>query len=190
MLVVALGNPGSKYAETKHNIAWMVVDQLIRSENLGNTTWKKKFNGEYLATEIGSKKVYFLKPQTFMNLSGECVQPMMKFFKIDIKDILVVHDELDHEFGTISFKDGGGLAGHNGLKSIAERLSSRDFKRLRVGIGRPKYGDVSSWVLSNFEAEQNVALSHFIDGTARGLLDYIVNDFKYVINKYNKKTLI
>jgi len=150
-LVVGVGNPGTQYAATKHNIAWLLFDAhpTLRSAN-----WKSKFKGEFCDVEIKGQKVTFLKPQTFMNLSGESVQPLAAFYKISPSEILVVHDELDIPFGQVHFKMGGGLAGHNGLKSIAATLGTDNFARMRVGIGRPVHGTVSDWVLSGFSKEQ------------------------------------
>ncbi len=114
-LVIGLGNPGVKYHHSRHNIGWDVFEELSFSNQL---KWNEKFKGLYTVYNNGAEKIYFLKPQTFMNLSGESVQPLMAFFKIPIENILVIHDELDLPFGTIAFKKGGGLAGHNGLTSI------------------------------------------------------------------------
>ena len=115
-LIVALGNPGSEYELTRHNIAWTLVDT---HPDISSKMWKNKFKGEYTDFNIGSGKVYALKPQTFMNLSGESVGPLCQFFKIEPEEILVIQDELDLPFGQIHFKKDGGLAGHNGLKSMS-----------------------------------------------------------------------
>lgn len=155
-LVVALGNPGPDYAKTRHNVGWMFLDSL---PELHSVIWKNKFKGEYTEINFKGDKVYFLKPQTFMNLSGESVQPLITFFKINPEDILVVHDELDLPFGQVHFKKGGGLAGHNGLKSMASVLGNDQFSRLRIGIGRPPHGNVSNWVLSPFSKEESPYLA-------------------------------
>jgi PTH1 family peptidyl-tRNA hydrolase len=151
-LIVGLGNPGTKYQHTRHNIGWDVFEELSFAHDL---KWVDKFKGLYSVYNNEADKIYFLKPQTFMNLSGESVQPLMNFFKIPLENTLVVHDELDLPFGTIAFKKGGGLAGHNGLKSIAASLGTQDFRRVRMGIGRPVHGDVSNWVLSGYTGEDN-----------------------------------
>jgi len=185
-LVIGVGNPGSQYAQTKHNIAWLFFDEL---QELRSSVWKSKFKGEFAETLVEGHKTYFLKPQTFMNLSGESVQPLMNFFKIETKKILVVHDELDIPFGQVHFKMGGGLAGHNGLKSIAQHLGTDEFARMRIGIGRPVHGSVSDWVLSPFQGEMKDHLPN--------LMEKLQLPFKIAMKQglnaagiYNKKDLI
>ena len=186
-LIVGLGNPGSKYQNTRHNIGWDVLELLPDYQNL---KWIEKFKGQYAVQSIGSDKIYYLKPQTFMNLSGESVQPLMNFFKITIENILVVHDELDLPFGTIAFKNGGGLAGHNGLKSIAGILGTQDFKRLRMGIGRPVHGDVSNWVLSGYVGEDKDFLEAYLKGAAVALEEYKKSGFDSAARIYSKKKIV
>lgn len=183
-LIVALGNPGIKYAHTRHNIAWEAFDFLPALEG---ANWKQKFKGEFTMLRLGEDKVYFLKPQTFMNLSGESVGPMAKFFKIKVEDILVIHDELDLGFGTAAFKSGGGLAGHNGLKSSATCLGSQNFKRLRLGIGRPLFGSVSDWVLSGYSADEAAVFETYMLGVAEALELYMKQGFQKAASKYSKK---
>jgi PTH1 family peptidyl-tRNA hydrolase len=186
-LVVALGNPGPEYEFTRHNIGWLALDHL---SDLDGKHWKEKFKGIYTDATIAGEKVYFLKPQTFMNLSGESVQPLISFFKIDVKDILVVYDELDLPLGQMQFKSGGGLAGHNGLKSMAKCLGNQNFQRLRLGIGRPQHGSVSNWVLSSFRKEEEILLADVLRTAADGIVDYLKSDIKKVSTKYNRKDLI
>lgn len=185
-LVVGVGNPGPKYEETKHNIAWMLLD---RSPLFGNAVWKSKFKGLYAETSLRGEKFYALKPQTFMNLSGESVQPMAAFFKIEPTRILVIHDELDIPFGQVHFKMGGGLAGHNGLKSIAACLGTDQFARMRIGIGRPPYGDVASWVLSPFGGDERIQLPLLLEKLQEPLQTAMVEGLQKV-GIYNKKTLL
>lgn len=182
-LIIGLGNPGLKYAGTRHNIAWDLIDQTFSLD------WKSKFKGEYSSLDDSTGRIYFLKPQTYMNLSGESAKPMMDFFKIKKENILIVHDELDFPFGTVGFKPGGGLAGHNGLKSLALHLGDGEFKRLRLGIGRPVHGTVSDWVLSRFgEAEAPVLDSYFkLAGSA--LECYIKHGFEKAASLYSKKSI-
>lgn len=186
-LIVGLGNPGIKYQYTRHNIGWDVFEELSFANEL---RWTEKFKGQYAVYQNGSDKIYFLKPQTFMNLSGESVQPLMNFFKIPMENILVVHDELDLPFGTLAFKKGGGLAGHNGLKSIAAHLSTQDFKRVRLGIGRPQHGDVSNWVLSGYEGEDKAFFRPFLQGAAKALEEYIKLGFDKASSTYSKKKIV
>lgn len=182
--IIGLGNPGNEYTNTRHNIGWLVIDQLSFA---GQLIWKQKFKGEYAIEAVKGEKVYFLKPQTYMNLSGESVQPMLSFFKLDIADMLVLHDELDLPFGKIAFKDGGGLAGHNGLKSISNKLNSKNYKRLRLGIDRPKHGDVSSWVLSKFSSDEEITLERYLAGAAEATEDYIQRGFSKAASKFSNK---
>lgn len=183
-LVVALGNPGREYAETRHNIAWMLQDKITASFNL---SWREKFKGKYALAELDGLKVAFLKPLTYMNLSGESVNALIKFYKIKVEDILVLHDEIELSFGSLIFKDGGGLAGHNGLKSIAQVLGAQSFKRLRMGIGRPVHGSVSSWVLSAFDEMQDAELEDMFDVAEKAVMSFLEKDISFVIKKYNRK---
>lgn len=185
-LVVGVGNPGAQYAETKHNIAWMLLDS---TPWFGSAMWKSKFKGLYAEATIKSNKFYALKPQTFMNLSGESVQPMAAFFKFAPSQILVIHDELDIPFGQVHFKVGGGLAGHNGLKSIAAHLGTNDFARMRVGIGRPPHGDVSNWVLGGFGKDEQIQMPLLLEKLHDPLYTAMVDGLNKV-GIYNKKNLL
>ncbi|MBP9680133.1 MAG: aminoacyl-tRNA hydrolase [Bacteriovorax sp.] len=186
-LIVGLGNPGMKYHYTRHNIGWDIFEELSFANEL---KWTEKFKGHFSVYTFNGEKIYFLKPQTFMNLSGESVQPIMNFFKITIDNILVIHDELDLPFGTIAFKKGGGLAGHNGLKSITASLGTQDFKRVRIGIGRPVHGDVSNWVLSGYTGEDKDFFRPFLKGAAEALEDYIKLGFDKAATTYSKKKIV
>jgi peptidyl-tRNA hydrolase, PTH1 family len=185
-LIVGVGNPGSQYAETKHNIAWMLMDSLPAFRD---ATWKSKFKGLYAEASFKGHKCWGIKPQTFMNLSGESVQPMATFFKILPDQILVIHDELDLPFGQVHFKMGGGLAGHNGLKSIAQCLGTDQFGRMRVGIGRPVHGTVSNWVLSPFGKEEQLQLPTLLEKLHDPLMLAVVEGLGKV-GTYNKKDLL
>ncbi len=186
-LIVGLGNPGAKYHNSRHNIGWDVFEELNFFKDL---KWNDKFKGQFAVHQNGTDKIYLLKPQTFMNLSGESVQPLMNFYKIDFENILVVHDELDLPFGTIAFKKGGGLAGHNGLKSIAAHLATQEFKRVRMGIGRPVHGDVSNWVLSGYTGEDKDFFKPYLQGAALALEDYIKLGFEKAATQYSKKKIV
>lgn len=183
-LIVGVGNPGSQYAQTRHNVAWMLLDSLPMFSN-----WKSKFKGYYSEGNVKGQKVYALKPQTFMNLSGESVQPMAAFFKIPPAKILVIHDELDIPFGQVHFKMGGGLAGHNGLKSIAAQLGTDQFARMRIGIGRPPVGSVSNWVLSPFSSDEQIALPLLLEKLHDPFIGAVVDGLSKV-GIYNKKDLL
>ena len=186
-LIIALGNPGHEYEKTRHNIGWQLLEQLPFFNDLA---WKEKFKGLYSSTSFKGEKFHFLKPQTYMNLSGESVVPAMKFFKIPIESVLIIHDELDLPFGTLALKKGGGLAGHNGLKSIAELTGSREFLRLRMGIGRPQRGSVSSWVLSPFSEEESIGLETFLKGGVEALDSFMTGGFQKAARSFSKKNFI
>ncbi len=163
-LVVGLGNPEPRYAGNRHNVGFMVVDRL--AERAGAPVTRAKFKGVYGTGTLGSCPVVLLKPLTFMNLSGQSVSPARSFFGVEVERILVIHDELDLPFGTLRLKIGGGHAGHNGLRSMVAELGSRDFVRLRVGIGRPAKGSPSSYVLSDFGADEVPWLPDLLDRAA------------------------
>ncbi len=185
-LIVGLGNPGPKYELTRHNIAWLVLDELAAKESFDFD--KEKFKsqvGEFIQT--GDKKLV-IKPQTFMNLSGEAVQSAVHFYKLEPKNILVIHDELDLELGRIMLKKGGGLAGHNGLKSIAQSLSSQEFYRLRVGISKPPRGWKGDWVLGQFTSEETQILEKVLQQSAAAISFFIGNGFTKTAAEFNQKT--
>ena len=155
---MGLGNPGPRYEYTPHNVGFLVADALAERWDLPR--YKKKFAGELTEgrTGPGGPRVAVLKPQTFMNDSGRSVGPARGSYKLDLDHILVIHDEIDLAFGDIRVKEGGGLAGHNGLKSLKQELGSADFRRLRVGVGRPDSTDpeiVSSYVLGRFAEDRD-----------------------------------
>jgi PTH1 family peptidyl-tRNA hydrolase len=157
LLVVGLGNPGREYALNRHNAGFMVADELARR---AGGSWRAKFSGRLAEVRIDEHRVALLKPETFMNDSGRSVQAASAFFKLAPDAILVVHDEGDLPLGRLQVRRGGGLAGHNGLRSIAQRLGTPEFLRLRVGVGRPGRGDrrgLSDYVLSDFESDEDVA---------------------------------
>ncbi len=163
-LFVGLGNPGEQYANNRHNVGFMVLDAII-SQNAGVfSDYRAKFQGYISEGRIDSCKVILLKPQTYMNNSGQAVGLAAKFYKIESKNIVVFHDDLDIETGTVRVKQGGGTAGHNGLKSIQAHIGSADFWRVRIGIGRPQYkGQVSNYVLSDFSKEKSKLMEPIID---------------------------
>jgi PTH1 family peptidyl-tRNA hydrolase len=155
LLVVGLGNPGREYARHRHNVGWMVADELAR-RHCGS--WKGKFSGRIAEVRVDDHRVGLLKPETFMNESGRSVGAAARFYKLEPDAILVVHDEIDLEPGRLQARRGGGLAGHNGLRSIASHLRTQDFLRLRVGVGRPGRGDPrapADYVLSDFRPEDD-----------------------------------
>jgi peptidyl-tRNA hydrolase, PTH1 family len=155
LLVAGLGNPGREYAGNRHNVGFMVVEELARRHG---GAWKGKFNGRLAEVRIDGHRVALLEPETFMNESGRSVKAAAAFFKLEPDAILVVHDESDLEPGRLQARLGGGFAGHNGLKSVAQHLGTPDFIRLRVGIGRPGRGDrrpLADYVLADFEPQED-----------------------------------
>jgi peptidyl-tRNA hydrolase, PTH1 family len=156
LLVAGLGNPGRQYEQTRHNAGWMVVDELARRRG---GTFRSKFSGQLSEVRDGDLRLALLKPETYMNVSGRSVGAAVRFFKVPAESLLVVHDDVDLEPGRLQARLGGGLAGHNGLRSIADALGTQEFLRLRIGVGRPERGDprpVADYVLSEFEPEVDV----------------------------------
>jgi len=156
LLVVGLGNPGREYARNRHNVGHMVVNELARRHD---GSWRSKFSGQLAEIRLDGHKLALLKPETYMNESGQSVGAAARFFKLEPDAVLVVHDEGDLDRGRLQLRLGGGLGGHNGLKSIAAHLKTSDFLRLRVGVGRPGRGDprpLADYVLADFEPHDDV----------------------------------
>ena len=165
-LIVGLGNPGKDYQQNRHNIGFMILDML--SKHYDFEDWKSKLDGEFSTKIFSSEKIILLKPQTFMNLSGTCVVKFKQYFKICLDDIFVVYGDIDLSFGDMRLKHGGGDAGHQGVRSISNQLQSKDFNRVRFGVGRPREGgQVSSFVLSNFSKDEKekvlILAQHFCE---------------------------
>jgi peptidyl-tRNA hydrolase, PTH1 family len=155
LLIAGLGNPGREHAHDRHNVGWMVVEELARRHD---GSFRSKFNGRVAETRIADARVALLQPETYMNESGRSISAAARFFKVAPEDVLVVHDDVDLEVGRLQARLGGGLAGHNGLRSIAQVLGTPEFLRLRVGVGRPERGDrrpVADYVLSPFEPDED-----------------------------------
>lgn len=157
MVIAGLGNPGREYERTRHNVGWLAVDELGRR---AATSFKTKFHGQLAETRIADARVVLLKPETYMNESGRAIGPALAFYKMPAAELLVIHDDIDLDEGRLQVRLGGGLAGHNGLKSIAQTLGTNDFLRLRIGVGRPGAGDrrsVADYVLSGFDPHVDLA---------------------------------
>jgi len=173
LLLVGLGNPGSKYSNNRHNIGFMVVDEIIHHHGLGPA--RRKFQGDICEGRIGANKVLVLKPHTFMNESGRSVGEAAQFYKLAPEDIVIIHDELDLEAGKFRMKAGGGTAGNNGLKSLVRHLGP-DFRRMRIGIGHPgNRGEVHSHVLKDFSKLDREWVDPMIDAIAKNI-DLLVSD--------------
>lgn len=182
--IVGLGNPGRKYRRTRHNIGFMVVDELLKRHK-----WKlshQKFNGDYALEYYEGVQVLLLQPQTFMNLSGESIRGVVNYYNIDVEDILVVYDDLDLPVGKIRLREKGGHGGHNGIRSTIDHLETKDFKRIRIGIGRPTNRvPVVNYVLSPFSKEEREDVHISIQTAADACEDWLKTSFKEAMNKYN-----
>jgi PTH1 family peptidyl-tRNA hydrolase len=196
-LVVGLGNPGAKYARNRHNIGFMVLDELARKHGL--PAWSMKLGGEatsgIVTTERGRERAQLLKPMEFMNLSGFATQRTAAFAKIDVDQILVVHDEIDLPFGTVRLKSGGGHGGHNGLRSIQEQLGDAKFARLRMGVGRdpnaqPGAKDAAGWVLSDFPSAQARTVEAMIAAGCEDIECVLAKGIKDAMNQHNARPAI
>ncbi|NPD20436.1 aminoacyl-tRNA hydrolase [Alterinioella nitratireducens] len=173
-LWVGLGNPGGKYAGNRHNIGYMALDRI--AEEHGFSPWRSKFQGSLSEGRFGSEKLALLKPETFMNLSGQSVGEAMRFFKLEPGDVTVFHDELDLAPGKVRVKTGGGHAGHNGLRSLHAHIGA-EYDRVRIGIGHPGHKDrVSGYVLSDFAKAEQDGLDDLLRGIADGAPDLAAGD--------------
>ena len=170
-LIVGLGNPGRKYAHHRHNVGFMAVSRLAKQHGLAFKRQKGK--AKVAEGTIAGQRVTLAKPQTFMNLSGESVARLVRFFKIPPRRVLVVYDDLDLPLARLRLRPGGGSGGHKGLKSVIERLGTQDFPRLRLGIGRPLHGDPVDYVLQDFPAEERIEFERVLDRAAPGAELYL-----------------
>lgn len=178
-LIVGLGNPGKQYENTRHNVGWMVVDAIHAA--YGFPTWSSKFQGFVSKGKVDGEDVVLLKPQTYMNLSGESVRPALAFYKGKAADVVAVHDELDIAFGALRAKVGGGDAGHNGLKSITQHLGTPDYARVRFGIGRPERKEmVSDYVLHPFNKAERAAVDEVCASLAKAMPGVLADPLKAV----------
>ncbi|HOV38306.1 MAG TPA: aminoacyl-tRNA hydrolase [Spirochaetales bacterium] len=189
-LVCFLGNPGREYQDTRHNIGWMMAEEFSQKFD---PEWKEKFSGSYAVlkgSDLGCQirpgsSLILLKPGTFMNRSGESLSQACSFFKISPKMTLVVHDDLELPFGTVSFRLGGGTAGHNGLRSLVSSLGTEKFFRFRIGISRPAHGNVSSYVLRKFAPQEEKVLPAYLSRAAEHLWECIERPEAY-LERYSK----
>lgn len=191
-LIVGLGNPGTKYDNTRHNLGFMAVDAVmddtcrfspddcspLSSDKKKCLLWK---------CFLGTPKQPWLiaKPQTYMNLSGRAIAPICKFYNISPEQLIVVHDELDIPLGRMKFKTGGGLAGHNGLKSIAQELGSKNFHRLRLGIGKPDFGDIANYVLAKFSSTEKKIVEQVLEASIGSILTFTAHGPQETVQKTN-----
>jgi PTH1 family peptidyl-tRNA hydrolase len=183
LLVAGLGNPGPEHAADRHNAGWMVVDELARRHG---GSFRSKFSGRLAEVRLGESRIALLEPETYMNESGRSISAAAGFFKVDPADVLVVHDDVDLEVGRLQARLGGGLAGHNGLRSIAQALGTQEFLRLRIGVGRPARGDrrpVADYVLSPFAPEDDV--SAIVTGAADAVESLLLEGLPVTQQRFN-----
>jgi len=182
-LIVGLGNPGKEYEKTRHNIGFMLIDNFAKEKNVEFN--KSKFDGLYTELVINNEKVILLKPQTYMNLSGESVIKFVNFYKINIEDILIINDDLDLKIGKIRLRKDGQSGGHNGLKNIALNLNTNNYKRLKVGISKNNLIDTKEYVLGKFTKEEMNIIEKIMKESSKIFEDFIVLDFEKLMSKYN-----
>ena len=186
-LFVGLGNPGKKYTNNRHNIGFMALNQIVSDHSF--SPWKNKFQGQIADGKLGDEKVILLKPETFMNLSGQSVSETIKFYKIKIEDIIVFHDELDLAPAKLRVKISGGHAGHNGLRSIHQHIGA-DYHRVRMGIGHPGHKDrVANYVLSDFAKSDQNWLQDLLFGISDGAIYLANNDAGKFMNAVALRTV-
>lgn len=183
-LYAFLGNYGKEHAKNRHNAAWIFLESLALYPSL---SWERKCKGKLASLELAGGKIWFLKPETYMNNSGESVAELCRFYRIEPAEVLAVHDELEMGFGSFGFKFSGGLGGHNGLRSLEKYLGTRDFARLRFGIGRPDHTDIAGYVLSDFKKEEADLLEASVFPRAQSaFMECIGSGFESVVDKYRK----
>jgi PTH1 family peptidyl-tRNA hydrolase len=183
-LLIGLGNPGREYRDNRHNLGFMVIDRLIVRLNARGLKVQSK--AIVTTATYEERKLILAKPQTYMNLSGQSAQGLLNFYKIPIENMLIAHDDLDIPFGTIRIRPGGGPGGQKGMASTIERLGTKDFPRLRLGIGRPPGRmDPSAYVLQDFSREEMKILSEIVDRAADAALTFVVDGLNKAMNKYN-----
>lgn len=173
--LIFLGNPGKEYSKSRHNVAWMVHDELIEQLSFSGTP-KSKFNALNLQLSIGTTSTILSRPQKMMNRSGASVQALMNFYNLGVEQLIVIHDDLETPYGRITVQRGGGHSGHNGLRSIFQSLGSADFYRLKIGIGRPKHGSVHSFVLGRFSPDEEISLHRVLTEAASLLIEQVRSD--------------
>jgi len=184
-LIVGLGNPGKEYQNTRHNVGFMVLDNY-----LGECDWKEKFKALYYEKRINNEKVIFIKPQTYMNLSGNAVLNFVNYYNMDVDDILVVHDDLDLPFLTYKLKKNSSAGGHNGVKSIIKMLGTQDFARLKIGVSHDRNISTKDYVLGSFSKNEMVKFAELQRDFVRIIDSFIVDGIDKTMNIYNTKNKV
>lgn len=182
-LIVGLGNPGREYEKTRHNMGFMAIDAF--ADKYGLIFNKNKFDGLYAEGIIEGEKILLLKPQKYINLSGEVIREFINYYKISIDDVLIICDDMDLEIGTLKLRYKGSSAGHNGLKNIEANLKTQDYKRMKIGISRNKNYDVVDYVLGKISEEETEKLKPIFEKIPKILYDFVIISFDNLMNKYN-----
>ena len=186
-LIVGLGNPESEYKNTRHNMGFEAINKLSKEFNIDVN--KTKFNGLYGTGTINQEKVILLKPQTYMNLSGEAIVDFMDYYKLDVDNLIVIYDDIETEQGSIRIRKKGGSGTHNGMKSVVSMLQTEDFIRIRIGIGEPQYkNDMINYVIGHITEEEMSKLEPGIEKAKLATIEIIKNGVDIAMNKYNTKT--
>ncbi len=189
ILLVGLGNPGAKYENTRHNVGFMVIDEIARRQRV--LLNKRKYDSLTGSTHISGSDIILMKPQTYMNLSGNAVKSAVHSLKVDLDHMLILHDDIDLPLGRIKIKLGGGSAGHNGIRSIADVLSSSEFPRMRIGVGRPpEFTDPADYVLEDFCPQEIPILRDIVGGSADAAYAFIQMGLEKAMNRYNRKEFL
>ncbi|KJS85667.1 MAG: peptidyl-tRNA hydrolase [Peptococcaceae bacterium BICA1-8] len=182
-MIVGLGNPGRKYDNTRHNIGFWVVDKI--AEQLNIKIDKKQAKALVQTTFWDDKKILLVKPQTYMNLSGQSVMQLINFYQDQVENFIIIHDDLDLQVGQLRFKSGGGTGGHNGLKSIVQYTNSQEFDRLKIGISKPEYHDVVDYVLTPFTKEEKETMDLGVKRAVEGLKVWMDSGIEKAMNNFN-----
>lgn len=183
-LIIGLGNPGMQYKYTRHNIGFMFIDYYASKMNA--PIFKGKFDGEYTDFIYKNEKVILFKPLKYMNLSGDPIRQIINFYHIDTKDIIIIYDDMDLEFSSLRLREKGNAGSHNGMKNIVLYLGTNEFKRIRVGIGRPQFASFVDYVLSSFSREEISVLNEKFELVSEAVNLFIEDKFLIAMNKYNK----
>lgn len=183
-MMIGLGNPGKKYEKTRHNVGFMVIDELAKK--YGVELNQTKFHALYTIAHTPKGKVLLVKPYTYMNLSGEAIVPLMNYFDVDPEDIVVIYDDLDLGTGKLRLRQRGSAGGHNGIKSLIQHLGSQNFNRIRIGVSRPPAGmKVPDYVLADFRTEELSAIDEAIQKSADACERFLEKPFLEVMNEFN-----
>lgn len=194
-LIVGLGNPGPEHAKNRHNVGFMVVERFADrhvTPGTGGVAWRSQFKSRVAPLHAGGRlgRCVVLEPQTYMNRSGEAVRAAMDYHDVPLERVVVVHDEIDFDFGRVGLKRGGGHGGHNGLRDIIKHLGKPGFLRVRVGVSRPQHGEVSSWVLSNFSGEDAAFVDDLVERAEQALTTLLAEGLTSAMNQFHSSDAV